>query len=88
MKLIAYNERGWRIGEDHPRAKYTDHEVSQVLALRGAGLTYREISERLEIPWTTIRAMCSGAIRAEQPAHYRRSITPPHTPRNKGRNGD
>ena len=84
MKLIAYNERGWRIGEDHPRAKYTDHEVSQVLYFRSLGMTYREISARLEIPWTTIRAMCSGAIRSERPARFRRFSNPPTMPKDQG----
>lgn len=33
VKFVPVNERGKRIGEGHPRAKLSDHEVGLVLAL-------------------------------------------------------
>ena len=84
MKLIAYSARGWRVGEDHPRAKYTNHEISLVLDLRAQGLAYREIAARLEMPWATVRDVCTGRIRSEPADHYGRLIYPPDTPKRKG----
>lgn len=34
-KLVKINERGRRIGESHPRATLTDHEVDLLLVLLG-----------------------------------------------------
>ena len=82
-KLIAYNARGWRIGEDHGRAKYTDHEVTLALDLRAAGLSYRAIAAALEVPAPTVRAWCLGLCRSEIPAQWRRN-TPTLKPINKG----
>ena len=33
IKFVPVNERGKRIGEGHPRAKLTDHDVELILAL-------------------------------------------------------
>ena len=86
-KLIAYNARGWRIGEDHPRAKYTDHEVAQVLELRAAGMTYRAIARLMEIPAPTVRAWCAGLCRSEAPDHFGRLISPTVPQKVRGKRG-
>jgi hypothetical protein len=63
---VVVNERGRRIGESHPRARLTDHEIDlirelaedEVDAVTGKlirkGLSYREIAEKFEME-------CSGA---------------------------
>lgn len=66
LRVSRYNmasEKHNRIGQDHPKAKYTDHECALVLALRAAGLTYREIAKRMGMPLSTVGAICIGRLR-------------------------
>ena len=39
-KTVAVNDAGLRIGEDHPQARYTNHEIDLVLELRDEGRSY------------------------------------------------
>ena len=48
--VVAVNERGRRIGESHPRAKLTDHEVDLIRELAEEGLTYEDIARKFELP--------------------------------------
>jgi|APSaa5957512576_1039674.scaffolds.fasta_scaffold312101_2 hypothetical protein len=49
------NARGWLIGDDHPRAKLTDHDVCLMRELREGGMVYREIAEKFECSLWTAR---------------------------------
>lgn len=49
LKLVALNENGNRIGENHPRAKLLDAEIDQVHELREAGLTLRQIGVKMDM---------------------------------------
>lgn len=77
-RIVALNERGRRIGETHPRARWTDADVELVLALRDEGLSYREISRKFDdtprgyMPVSTVRDICKGLIRAQIPAGFKR----------------
>lgn len=55
---------GARIGEDAPSAKYTDEEVDRVLAMRAEGMSYREIARIMDIPKSTVWAICRGLLRS------------------------
>jgi hypothetical protein len=48
--IVAVNERGRRIGESHPRAVLTDHEVDLIRELAEQGLTYGQIAEKFDMP--------------------------------------
>lgn len=69
--LVAVNERGDRIGEDHPNAKYTNGEIDLVLALREAGGSYGEIAAKMEMPKSTVRDICKGNRRCQTPDRYK-----------------
>lgn len=81
-KLVAINERGLRIGEDHPRAKLTDHDVSLILALiedsdtaRIAGkraLTDTEIARKFDISKSTVHYYRTGVLRSQIPSRWKR----------------
>jgi len=76
-KLIATNERGYRIGEGHHRAKLTDADVEVILYLRfEAGLSCAQIAAKwddgVRISKSTVRDICSGAIRGQIAARLRR----------------
>ncbi|OJU90985.1 MAG: hypothetical protein BGO13_08640 [Burkholderiales bacterium 66-5] len=59
------NSRGWRIGQDHPRAKYTDREAELVLELAEQGWGSRRIANTMEMPRRTVRDILSGRTRAQ-----------------------
>jgi hypothetical protein len=65
QKLIALNENGRRIGENHPRAKLLDYEVDQVLALLEAGLSYAEVSVKFEVSKSCIAHIATGRRRGQ-----------------------
>ena len=70
-KLIAVSAKGIPIGEDGTGAKYSDWEVDCVFACREAGWTYREIAAHLDMPRSTVHAICTGKIRETVPDHYK-----------------
>lgn len=48
-KYVIVNEHGRRIGESHPRARLTDHEVALIAELAEDGMSYKQIAERFEL---------------------------------------
>lgn len=70
--LVPVNSRGRRIGEEHPQARYTDREVDLVREMRDGGMSFRRISRKMDMPLTTVWAICACEIRAEVPDHWKR----------------
>lgn len=67
---VQVNEQGRRIGETHPRAKFTDHEIDLIRELAEEGMTYREICAKFEIPQTEGgREYVGKIVRCEKRAH-------------------
>lgn len=64
--LLAVNDRGYVIGEQHPRAKLSDKQVDQVLALLEAR---RALMDRLRLEGATQlqvqRALVAQALDAQ-----------------------
>ena len=71
-KVVAVNERGLAIGEDHPRAILKNSEVDLLLELREEGYSYGWLALKFEISKSTVRGYCTGEIRAQYAAGYRR----------------
>lgn len=72
MKLtIAVNDRGYRIGEDHPHARYTNGEVKMVLRLRNKKFSYGKIAKMVEMPKSTVRDICTGRRRCQYPNRWK-----------------
>jgi hypothetical protein len=72
----AVNERGLVIGEDHPRAVLTDHEVDLVLELRADGLSFGLIAEKMEVSKSCIARICWGTRRAQYAVAFKRAREP------------
>lgn len=76
-KLIAVNERGYRIGEDHHNAQATDSDVEQCLRLHAQGYGYRRIARIMGIGRSTVRDYITGKRRAQRASKFRRvRVTP------------
>ena len=75
-KLVAVNESGLRIGEDHPKARYTNHEIDLVLQLRDQGASYGEIAAKMDMPKSTVQDICNGRRRNQYPAEFKQVRIP------------
>ena len=62
---VALNDCGYIIGEDHHRAKLTNHDVWLILELRDTGMRYSEIALKFEVSKTLICYICLGRRRGQ-----------------------
>jgi DNA invertase Pin-like site-specific DNA recombinase len=60
---VAVNQSGYRIGEDHPNAKLTNHEVDLIHQMREQCMSYAKIAEKFEISKSQVRNICKGIKR-------------------------
>jgi hypothetical protein len=63
-RIVAVNEKGYRLGEDHQRAKLTNHEVECIRSLHSDGVDYLTIAEKFEVSKTLVARICRFEIRA------------------------
>lgn len=64
-RVVAVNERGLRIGEDHQCAKLTNAEVELMLELREQGWSYRRLALSFEISKSHARYIVKGRWRSQ-----------------------
>lgn len=72
-QMVGVNERGQRIGESHPRAVLTDHEVGLLLELRAEGYSYGWLARTFEVSKSCVAKVCRGEHRAQIPVTWRRA---------------
>lgn len=73
MKIISVNEQGFRIGEDHPNSKLTNHEVDLVRCLHDEfSMSYKTLAEKFEISEGAVAKICRYERRAHAPARFKR----------------
>lgn len=70
--LVAINEKGRRMGEDHHNAKLTDGEVDLVRKLHAEGMGYAEIAEKFGVSRVTVGRICRYERRAESVVRWKR----------------
>lgn len=65
-RLVAVNDSGRRIGEDHPRAVLSDHEVDLVHELHEDGMSISELARKMEVSkgciWKILRGHRRGQV--------------------------
>lgn len=72
-RMLAVNELGIRIGEDHQRAKLTNIEVDRLLDLHEEdGVGYRRLAEMFGVSKRTVRDICAYRKRCQHAAEFRR----------------
>ncbi len=62
-RTVWVNDKGFIVGEDHPRAKYTDADIDAVFELREEGFSLRAIAKKMEMPLRTVRSYLNGSTR-------------------------
>ncbi len=70
--MVAVNDNGRPVGEDHKNAKYLNEDVERAIALRMQGFTYARISQMLDMPIRTIRCYVKGIRRNQSIADFKR----------------
>ena len=68
--MVPVGQKGVALGEWHHQAKYTDREVETLLSLWHGGATVSEIARTMEIPKSTVWAICHGFMRAKIPTDW------------------
>jgi len=70
-KYVAVNERGRRIGEDHPRATLSNDAVDLIRELHeDEGRSYGYIAIKMKISVNTIKKICRYERRAQIPERW------------------
>ena len=73
-KFFGVDDHGNRVGEDHPRAKLTDHEVELIRQLHEeGGLSLREIAEKFEVTKGTVHDIVNYRRRATTVVGWRKA---------------
>ena len=71
--LIAINERGFRIGASHHRAKVSDEIVSRIRDLHeDEGIGYWRLARMFNLKKAHVQKICRYRIRAQTPVDWRR----------------
>jgi predicted DNA-binding protein (UPF0251 family) len=68
--MVPVNDSRRRIGEQHPGAVLTDHEVELVHALHEDGLSLAEIARKMEVTKGCIWKIVHGYRRGQVPAGW------------------
>lgn len=74
-RFVAVNERGFRIGQDHPKAVLTDAEVARLLDLHEQGFGYKRLAKMFDISRSAARNYCKGRQRCQLPARWAETKT-------------
>lgn len=63
---MAKHHSAARSGQEHPRARYTDHEIDLALELLDTGTSQRKVAKKMDIPRRTLRDWSAGTTRAQR----------------------
>lgn len=70
---VAVNEAGRRIGETHPKATLTDHDVDLIRELHEEhGATYRDLADKFSVSVWSVRAICRYRVRVQVATRWKR----------------
>lgn len=73
LVILAYNEKGFPVGETHYNARISNAMVDLIRERHeDDGLGYRRIAKELGIAYTTVRKICTYDRRAQTPERYKR----------------
>ena len=65
-RMVGLNDRNCVVGQDHPRAVLTDHDVELLLALRDEGFSYSWLARKFEVTkmhaWRIVNGVQRGHV--------------------------
>lgn len=70
-RIVAIGDKGARVGEDHGRARLTNHEVDLIRALHAAGMGYRKLAKKFEVSRTTVADIVKNRRRTTTPVGWK-----------------
>lgn len=71
MRLVARNERGYRIGETHHRSTISDAIVNRLRDLHEyEKIALRELARMFELPYSTVWDICHYRVRTQLPRDW------------------
>lgn len=73
QRWVALNEDGQRIGETHPRATLTDHDIDLMFELRESGMQVKLIAEKFEITREHASRVLNGHRRNQLAMSWRKA---------------
>lgn len=73
LTLVPVNARGYRIGEQHHRAKLSDHDIELIHELLDGGMTQRLVAQKFEVSRSSIRDIRNGRNRSQTSDAYRQT---------------
>lgn len=71
MRFIGVNDRGLRVGQDHPAAKLSNAEVELMLGFRAEGWSYRKLADKFEVSKSCVRWVVKGLKRHQIAVSWR-----------------
>lgn len=71
-KVIGLNDDGRRVGQDHHRARFTDHEVELMRQMRDSNMSFYRIARIMECGESTVRDICNHRRRAQVPTKFKK----------------
>jgi predicted DNA-binding protein (UPF0251 family) len=72
FRVVAVNDAGHVVGESHPNAKLTDHDVDLIFELREEGLSLGRIAKAMEVHKNTVQKILDGTRRGHVVTTWRR----------------
>lgn len=75
IKVIGLNDHGRRVGQDHHRAKFTDHEVEVMRQMHESGMSFYRLARVMECDESTARRICNHERRSQQPTKFKKVST-------------
>jgi predicted DNA-binding protein (UPF0251 family) len=72
FRVVAVNDAGHVVGESHPNAKLTDHDVDLIFELREEGLSLGRIAKAMEVHKNTVQKILDGTRRGHVVSTWRR----------------
>lgn len=69
-RYVSVNEKGYRIGQDHQRAKLSDEDIELIFELVESGMSYAKIAAKMDhvpggVGKTTIADIVQGTTRSQ-----------------------
>jgi len=69
---VGVNEKGSRVGEDHPRATLTDHDVELMRQMHEEeGIGYKRLAKMFDTSVAQVRNICLYRQRAQSASGWR-----------------